>query len=170
MDGLARATRFIDRAIMGSVAVAASLALAIAAILAFAQVILRFVFSAPVSWTDATAQMLIVWMVHLGVAVTMRSGSLVAVDAVRQLAGRRAQPVIDVVAALVTLVFLGNLVWFGLEMVARAAPQNHPALGISMSWGYAAVPVGAAFSIVAVIARLIEERAAAGAAIGSART
>lgn len=148
--------RLLDKAVLGLVAVAASAALAVAAVLAFAQVILRFVFSSPVSWTDATAQLLVVWMVHLGVAVTMRSGSLVAVDAVRRLAGRRAQPAIELISTAVTLVFLGNLVWFGLEMVQRAAPQNHPALGISMSWGYAAVPVGAAFAVVAVLARLLE--------------
>ncbi|MEW9834497.1 TRAP transporter small permease [Mesorhizobium marinum] len=148
--------KVIDRAVLRFVAFAASLALAVAATLAFVQVILRFVLSSPVSWTDATTQLLIVWMVHLGVAVTMRAGALVSVDAVRRLAGVRAQPVFDLICAGITLVFLGNLVWFGIEMVERAASQNHPALGISMSWGYAAVPVGAAFAIVAVIARILD--------------
>jgi TRAP-type C4-dicarboxylate transport system permease small subunit len=161
MQGLIAALRFLDRMILGAVVVAACAALGVAAVLAFAQVILRFGFAAPVSWADALAQLLIVWMVHLGVAVTMRSGALVSVDFLSRLLGPRPRLLLEVAIAAAMLAFLGNLIWYGMEMAGRAQVQSHPALGISMAWGYAAVPVGAALSTVTLLARLME-RAAGG--------
>jgi C4-dicarboxylate transporter, DctQ subunit len=156
MGKMIAALRVLDRFFFATIVVAACSALALAAVLAFTQVILRFVFAAPVSWTDAAAQMLIVWMVHVGVALTMRTGALVSIDFLARALGGRPRILLEVCIALATLSFLGNLVWYGLEMVQRAQVQNHPALGISMAWGYAAVPVGAAFSIVALCARLLD--------------
>lgn len=158
MSAAVTVLRTIDRMVMGSVIAAASIALALAAILSFAQVVLRFAFSSPISWVDASAQLLVVWMVHLGVAVTMRTGTLVSVDFVRHLVGPRLRPYLSTAIAIATFVFLANLFWFGLEIVQRVQFQNHPALGISIAWGYAAVPVGAALSIFAAAARIIEQR------------
>lgn len=155
--GAAFVLRAMDRAVMWFVTAAAAMALALAAILAFSQVIMRFIFASPSTWSEATAQLLIVWMVHLGVVVTMRSGTLVSVEFIRNLMGRRLQPVIELLIAIACLFFLGNLLVFGLQVVERVQFQNHPALGISIAWGYAAVPVGAAFSIIATIARTVEQ-------------
>lgn len=159
MAGAAFVLRALDRAIMWIITMAAAMALAVAAVLAFSQVIMRFILASPSTWSEATAQLLIVWMVHLGVVVTMRSGSLVSVEFLRSLLGNRLQPFVEVVIAISTLFFLGNLLFFGLQVVGRVQFQNHPALGISIAWGYAAVPVGAAFSIIATTARMIEQLA-----------
>jgi C4-dicarboxylate transporter DctQ subunit len=164
MQGLIGALRMLDRIIVGAAIVAACTALGLAAVLAFSQVILRFLFEVPLSWTDAAAQMLVVWMVHLGVAVTMRSGTLVSVDFLKNILGPRSQILLEVAIAAATLTFLGNLFWYGLEMAGRAQMQNHPTLGIKMSWGYAAVPVGAALSVVALFARLLERATGTGPA------
>ncbi|MFN3937710.1 MAG: TRAP transporter small permease [Gemmobacter sp.] len=156
MPALLRLLGMLDRLVLGAIVAAACAALGVAAVLVFGQVILRFVFSAPVSWADAAAQMLIVWMVHLGVAVTMRTGALVSVDFLRRMLGPRPRLLLEVAIGAATLAFLGNLIWYGLEMAERAQVQRHAVLGISMAWGYAAVPVGAALSTVTMLARLLE--------------
>ena len=134
---------------MALVLFAASAMLATAATLAFAQVFLRFVLHSPSTWAGAVTQLLIVWMVHLGVAVTIRQGALVSLEFLRGRLGTRLRPVLDLIVTLAMLAFFGNLLVFGLEVVERVHTQRHPALGLSIAWGYAAVPTGAAFSIVA---------------------
>jgi TRAP-type C4-dicarboxylate transport system permease small subunit len=57
-----------------------------------------------------------------------------------------------------TLTFLVILVWFGLDVVQRVRFQTLAGLEISISWAYAAIPVGAFFGILAVIANFLDPR------------
>lgn len=147
----------LDRPLTEAAGAVAVLFLAAAATLGFVQVILRFIFNSPSTWAGATTQLLVVWMVHLGVALTIRTGSLVSVDFVRNLIGVRARPWLDIAVGLVMLSFFLSLVLFGWEVVERVQFQIHPALEMSMSWGYAAVPVGAVFSVLATVSRLARD-------------
>ena len=55
------------------------------------------------------------------------------------------------------LSFFLNLVWYGWDVAQRVQSQLHPALEFSMAWGYAAVPVGAAFSVLATRSRIAQD-------------
>jgi TRAP-type C4-dicarboxylate transport system permease small subunit len=57
-----------------------------------------------------------------------------------------------------TLLFLFVVVWYGWDVVQRLRFQNLAGLEISIAWAYAAVPVGAAFGILGVIANFLDPR------------
>lgn len=147
----------LDRILTEAAGAVAVIFLALAATLGFVQVILRFILHSPSTWAGATTQLLVVWMVHLGVALTIRTGALVSVDFFRNRLGDRARPWMDLLVGCVMLCFFLSLVMFGWEVVRRVQFQLHPALNMSMSWGYAAVPVGAVFSVVATLARMARD-------------
>jgi TRAP-type C4-dicarboxylate transport system permease small subunit len=48
--------------------------------------------------------------------------------------------------------------WFGWLMTQRVQFQEMAGLEVSMSWGYAAIPFGAAFGMVGAVAHFLDWR------------
>jgi TRAP-type C4-dicarboxylate transport system permease small subunit len=156
MQGLRRAVLAIDRVTTTVVTWAACAALALAACMAFGQVVMRYVVRQPVAWSEPVVQMAVIWMVYLGAAVTFRTGALVAVDVLpRRLRGPWQRGLAWVITAA-ALLLLAHMVRYGWEMAERAQFNVNPTLGISMSWGFAAIPVGAVFAAIAVLAHALD--------------
>ena len=148
-----------ERAITGTATALACGALALAVLLAAYQVLMRYVIGKPSPWSDSVLQLLIVWMVYLGLAGTFRSGALVSVDLLAQALEGSAKRALQAAILLACLVVLAHMVWYGGQMVQRGASNVNPILGFAMSWGYLAVPVGGALAALAAIARFIDPEA-----------
>lgn len=156
MRALRSAVLAVDRVSTAVATWLACAALAIAAGLAIGQVFMRYVVRQPTAWSEPVVQMAMIWMVYLGVAATFRIGALVAIDLlVERLRGRfrRALQLFITACALMLLLHMG---WYGWEMAERARFNVNPTLGVSMSWGFAAIPVGAAFAIIAIVAHALD--------------
>lgn len=146
----------IDRGIAMGVALAASSALAIAVGASFWQVLGRFVFEAPSVWSEALTRLALVWMVLLGCSVALRRGAFVAIDLAKVLTSGRVRRSIELVTLLSCLTLFATLFWFGWEVASRVRFQQMAGLNISMSWGYAALPVGAVFAMLGSIVHFIQ--------------
>ncbi|MEN9763323.1 MAG: hypothetical protein RI906_3149 [Pseudomonadota bacterium] len=148
-----------DRWVGGLVLTLACVALALAALAGLYQIIARFVLQEPSTWTEVLTRTLIIWSVFLGLAAALRGGALLSVDLMyRTVARTRFLPVLQVFITGLTLLFLVLIIWFGLEMVHRVRFQTLAGLEISISWAYAAIPVGGICSVLAVIAHYIDPR------------
>lgn len=156
MQALRQAVLAVDRVTTAVVTWAACAALAIAACMAFGQVIMRYVVRQPTAWSEPVVQMAVIWMVYLGAAITFRTGALVAIDLLLNRLRGRWQRGLQFLITAATLVLLAHMGWYGWEMAERARFNVNPTLGISMSWGFAAIPVGATFAIIAVIAHALD--------------
>ncbi|MEO8409607.1 MAG: TRAP transporter small permease [Propionivibrio sp.] len=147
-----------ERRLTSVVVVVACLLLAIASTLGFYQVLTRFIFNQPSTWTEVCIRLVLIWMVMLGVVVAFREGAQVSVDLMFRLSGRfqrRLHFLITVIAVL----FLSVLVWYGIDIAWRVRFQEVAAMEfLPMSVGYAALPVGALFAIIAVIANFLDPR------------
>ena len=156
---LARALLAVDRWSTGVATALAGAALVGAVSLAFYQVLMRYVFNRPTAWTESILQLLVVWMVYLGLAVTFRTGALVSVDLL--LTGTRGlvRRTLEATILLLSLVLLAHMVWYGSAMVQRGASNINPVLGFAMSWGYLAVPVGGVLATLAALARFVDPEA-----------
>ena len=131
--------------------------LAVVCLLGLWQVVARFVLSQPSTWTEEAMRRLLIWSVMFGIAAAFRRGALVSVDLMLRLSRGHWRRVVRLVIAVSTLVFLVVLLWYGIDLVWRVRFQTFASLdGISMSWGYAAVPVGAALSIISMIGHLLD--------------
>lgn len=160
------ALRLVDRTVTRTALGAAMLLLAAMACITMWQVVTRFVLDAPSTWSEVAARSLMIWMVYLGLCVTVRSGSLIAIDLLMRSLSGRARQALALVVAGVGLAVLLVMMRYGWEMMERAGRQSiaglvNPLTGdtVSIAWVYAAVPVGAALSSVALVARLVEELA-----------
>lgn len=134
----------------------AIVALAAVVILAFYQVVTRFVIGHPSVWSELAARSAMMWMVFLGLAAAFRHGAMIAVDFLLDISPPAIRKLLFCIVALASLIFLAILIWYGAGMTMRVRGQNLAGLQISIAWVYAALPVGSAFAVFGVIGRLIE--------------
>ncbi|MDQ3460590.1 MAG: TRAP transporter small permease, partial [Deinococcota bacterium] len=146
----------LERLLTGFVHNLAALLLATSVSLSFYQVITRFVFGHPSVWSEVAARSIMIWFVFLGCAAAFRMGAMIAVELVYRLLPRRLLVPVYSVVTLLTFLALVILAWQGYKMTLRVQLQALAGIWISIAWVYAAIPVGAAFCIVAVLARFVE--------------
>jgi TRAP-type C4-dicarboxylate transport system permease small subunit len=132
--------------------------LAAAALAGLYQVLTRFVLQEPASWSETLIRTLLIWMAYLGVAGAFRAGALVSVDVLYRAVRGRTRKLLEAVITLMILCLLGVLIWYGIDLTYRVRFQNLAGLEISMSWAYAAIPTGACFSVLAVLAHYFDPR------------
>jgi len=107
----------------------------------FLQVIFRYVLHNSLTFSEELARYLFVWTVFLGSAVVAKNNGHITVGALaRRLTGAKAR-YIKIVAYISAMVFVSILFFQGIKMMILVSFQHSPALGISMSWVYLAIPV-----------------------------
>lgn len=146
----------VDRRLSNLSLHAASLLLAVISCLGLWQVVSRFMLSQPSTWTEEAMRRLLIWCVMLGVVVAFRRGALVSVDLMLRLSKGTWRRVVRALISVSSLAFLGVLLWFGIDLAWRVRFQTFASMEISMAWAYAALPVGAALAIVAVLAQYLD--------------
>ncbi len=129
--------------------------LLIAAGLALYQVVTRFVFGAPSTWSEVITRSAMIWSVFLGVAVAFRHGAMISVDVIQNALPRRAGLTLFLAANAASLIFFAILLWQGWLMTLRVVPQRLAALEMSIAWVYAALPVGSVFILIAILAAMV---------------
>ena len=146
----------IDRVVTNAVWALAAVLLASISVLGLYQVLIRFVFNQPSPWTEEVIGRLLIWTVALGVVAAFRQGALVSVDAMLRWSRGRWRQAVRLIILVVTAVFLGLLAWLGYDLAWRIRFQTFASLPISISWAYLALPIGATFSLLAVLAHYFD--------------
>jgi TRAP-type C4-dicarboxylate transport system permease small subunit len=142
--------------VTGAASAVACALLAAISVLGLWQVVTRFVFNQPSSWTEEAMRRMLVWCVMLGIVLAFRRGALVSVDlALRTSTGKWRTAIRSFITGS-ALAYLGVLLWFGLDLTWRVRFQSFAALELSMAWAYAALPVGALLCMLAVVANHLD--------------
>ncbi|WP_421995593.1 TRAP transporter small permease [Roseococcus sp.] len=148
-----------DRIATGLATALACAALAIATAAGFWQVVARFATETPSIWSEALVRTALIWMAFLGLAAALRTGALVSIDVAHRHSRGALRRALEAAALACNLSLMGVLFWFGWIMAGRVQFQEMAGLEVSMSWGYAALPVGAAFAILGAIGHFLDRRA-----------
>ncbi len=117
---------------------------ALQVVVVFAQVIWRFVFNDPFSWSEELARYLQVWIVLLAASVCINEGSHLAVDYLVHYLPFRQRKNLALLVAILMMVFVAVLIVAGTKMMLTARSQTSPALNVSMSAIYLVFPVAGA--------------------------
>ena len=146
----------IDRIVTNAIWTVAALLLAAVSILGLYQVLIRFVFNQPSAWTEEIIGRLLIWCVALGIVAAFRQGALVSVDLMLRTSRGHWRKAVRLIILGVTVTFLVVLAWVGFDLAWRIRFQTFASIPISISWAYLALPVGACFSLLAVLAHFID--------------
>ncbi len=99
----------------------------------------RFLLDLGLPWPEELSRFLLIWTSLLAAAVAAKQRKHFRVTVLLDRLGRRGEVLIDLLGVAVLMVVLG----YGMKLVWVFNAQRSPALGIPMSWVYAAVPVSA---------------------------
>lgn len=139
----------------GAVRAALAALLAAASLTILAQVFLRYVLAAPVSWAEEFAVLAFAWIIFLGAALVQASDSHLSIDMLRHGAGPRFAAALDVFRLAVILACSAVLIWQGIALARQTLPLEYPAMGVSRAWLYGAVPVCFGIGLVFVLRSLL---------------
>ena len=160
MGALLGASAALDRVCR----VGAAAALVLMVLLIAIQVVARYLFSEPPGWTEEGARYAMVWSGMLGAAVAFKAGAdpvllrLKALEGNRAIAWLRAATVVLFVGPILYLCLFGPGQEMARGFLARSASRNSEAIGLSMVWFTAALPVAFITILVHVAASLAARR------------
>lgn len=118
-----------------------------------AQVLARYVFNVPLSWTEELARFLFLWLVFLGASQAMRRNEHIAVGLLVDYLPFRVRQLIIVILNGFVAAFLAVLVFQGVHVVQVVAPLKSIALKVTMAVVYLPLVVGGAIMLVRIVVK-----------------
>lgn len=153
--GWRSATRAVERTVGHLVEwITAALVLAEIVVL-LSGVLARYVFEAPLVWSDELAGILFLWLSMLGAVVALRRGTHMRMTAFVSHTRPATRVFLDAVAQAAALAFLVLILPPALEYASEEVIVTTPALEISNAWRASALPVGMALMIFFALMRFV---------------
>lgn len=112
-------------------------------ILVFLQVIFRYLLDAPIDWSEEMASFAFVWMALLGASVGLKFDEHPRLDIFYQLFPDWVKKFCTLIINLAILFVLVVLFIFGIKLTMAMQLQRTAALGYSVSYVYAVLPLSA---------------------------
>jgi len=106
----------------------------------FFQVIFRYVLHHSLTFSEELARYLFVYTVFFGTAVVARENGHIVMEVLTQKLKGKVAKYIKIIAYICTLSFVIILFYNGIKMMILTSYQLSPALRISMSYVYFAIP------------------------------
>jgi len=149
----------LDRALGAGVEVIAAVLVAIEIGLLSLGVVSRYVFHAPIIWSDELASILFLWLAMLGAVIAMRRGAHMRMTSLVARGSDTLKARLDILAVVVCLAVCALLLHAGWDYAVDEAIVTTPALGISTAWRAAAIPVCLGLLIVVLLTQLLRVQA-----------
>ena len=124
------------------------LILAAMSVIIFTNVVLRYTTSQSIEWAEEVARHLMIWLTFIGCGPVLRYGGHIAIENLQDSLPTKGAQVLRLLIALLIAGFCLFSIWFGLEYMDRTQYQQTPATQISFAYIYAALPVGAAMTLI----------------------
>jgi len=121
------------------------------------QVISRWLFRNPLTWSEESIQLMYVWICYLGWIIAERKGSHIRITFVVSKLPKRAQLYVNVFNHILTITFSVLMVIYGISMVKRSLGTPVTLPWLHYGWVYGIAPVVNAIIVVYEIIFLIEE-------------
>ena len=121
-----------------------------------AQVVFRYVLSAPLPWSEELARYCFVWIVFLGAAIGLERGFHLGVDLFVNLLPPRFQIGLDVLTSVLIAIFAAAVIYASFPVISMNLLQRSPALGVQMAWIYLAIPISMVLIGLISISRVLE--------------
>ncbi|PZU93829.1 MAG: ABC transporter permease [Chelatococcus sp.] len=153
--GLARVAARLDALLGGAVEIVAAAIVVAEILLLGAGVTARYVFHAPIVWSDELASILFLWLSMLGAVIALRRGEHMRMTGLVSRVSPGTRAVLEALAVTAAIAFLLMILPHALEYADEEHFIVTPALEISNAWRAAAIPVGMGLMLVAACFRLL---------------
>jgi len=153
---LHRISRFDENLAKGEAAVLIAI-VSVMTVVVFLQVLYRYVFAQSLQWSEELARYLFVWLSIFGAALALQKKGHFGLDLFYKMLSTRWQRFIKFPVYLLMGIVIFVILFHGTILVQKTVLQESPAMGISMAWAYASLPVGGALMAIHLIALSLKE-------------
>ena len=134
----------------------------VAAVLVVSEVVIlgagvaaRYVFHAPLVWSDELASILFLWLAMLGAVLALQRGEHMRMTGLVTRVSPRTRLLLEAVAITAAIAFLVMILPHALDYAQEESFIVTPALEISNAWRAAALPIGIGLMLVVALLRLV---------------
>ena len=106
------------------------------------EVIGRYVFQKMSMWSGEVSTYSLVWASMLGGAVGLKKGYMIRMTTVLESVPEKVVKFLKFLSYICALIFFGTMFGYGLFQTLYNVRQTSPAIGLVMSYPYAALPTG----------------------------
>ena len=131
--------------------------LATMTLLIFFQVLSRFIFNAPLAWSEESARYIFVWSIYISAALAVKRREHIRVEIGIMIFKGRARKIANLVGDVIFILFSFVLLKDGLFLVGKLGEhvQYSPALGLPMDLVYIIIPLGYGLMLLRLIQKII---------------
>ena len=151
MKIIAKTVRIIDKIIESISMVLLVLTIVVTAY----QVVMRFVFNNPTSWSEEVTLLLLIWFGYIGVAMGVGRNYHITIESVTQRFPQKIQDYLQKFSDILICIFGGLMVQKGLELMKIAKVQVLPATQLNKSIMYLSLVVSGMLLVMYTVARLL---------------
>lgn len=126
------------------------------AMLIFAQVIARYVFSQSLTWSEEIGRYIFVWMSFLGMAVAIRAKAHVALDILLKYVGAQTKRRLVLINGICIATLSGVMIYSGVKLVLLGGRQSSAALQLPMDMVYLVIPVSGMLMMYFIIVETVK--------------
>jgi len=131
-----------------------SLALFALTALVFTQVVSRYIFNSPISWTEEMARILFVWIVLMGTFLALKTKGHIAVETLlHRFFNAEARSYVTATADFLILYYCIYLAFMGFVMIQKTAQDFTPVLLLPFSYLYAAIALSGTMMAIYLLIR-----------------
>jgi tripartite ATP-independent transporter DctM subunit len=134
--------------------IAAALVLAEIFVL-FAGVVSRYVFHAPLVWSDELASIMFLWLSMLGAVVALRRGEHMRMTALVNKVQPHTRALLDTLAITASIAFLVLVIYPASEYAYEESFIVTAAMEVNNAWRASAIPIGMALMVIVAVLRLL---------------
>ncbi len=112
----------------------------------FLQVICRYIFKSPLSWSEELARYFFVWITFLGAAICAREKGHIGMDYLVNKLNTKYAKIIEIIGLILIILVCIIIAFASIETVTVNFGQKSPALNLNMGLVYLAIPIGFTYS------------------------
>lgn len=121
----------------------------------FAEVLSRYVFNYPISFSTELTQLFFPWMIFLGTVAVTKNEDHLKITVLQEKFNRGVQVVMQIFGKAVMLIFSIYMVYASYLLAQAVRMQPLPMLQISKSWLYISVTVSFTFVAILLVLQII---------------
>lgn len=128
-------------------------------LLSFAGFVSRYVFNAPLSWSEELARYFMIWGTFIAVSYGVRTGAHITLDILVVIFNDKANKILRIVSYTVSLGFCIILLYAGIPFINSlfSSGQSSPAAQIPMYLVYSAIVIGALLMTIRYLILIYDE-------------
>jgi TRAP-type transport system small permease protein len=123
----------------------------------FANVLARYVFSAPIIGSVEYARIAFVWATFFGASMALRRRSHIRLEFAAERLPPKVRRILEVLLRVMLIAFLAFVAYQGWRLTGRVQRTFFPASGVSQILLYLPLPISAAVMLVHTLAHLFQD-------------